>query len=60
MSLSKSKCWYSNNCLRFLKHAVSLKSNRIGKSDTFVAHVNTFLKDQRINNTRLTIKGIGW
>jgi hypothetical protein len=22
MSLSKSKCWYSNNCLQFLKHAV--------------------------------------
>ncbi len=24
MSLSKSKCWYSNNCLHFLKHAVPL------------------------------------
>jgi len=24
MSLSKSKRWYSNNCLHFLKHAVSL------------------------------------
>jgi hypothetical protein len=22
MYLSKSKCWYSNNCLHFLKHAV--------------------------------------
>jgi hypothetical protein len=25
MSLSKSKYWYSNNCLHFLKLAVSLK-----------------------------------
>ena len=25
MSLSKSKCWYSNNCLHFLKGAVPLK-----------------------------------
>ena len=24
MSLSKSKCWYSKNCLHFLKHAVPL------------------------------------
>ncbi len=24
MSLSKSKCWYSNNCLQFLKCAVTL------------------------------------
>jgi hypothetical protein len=24
MSLSKSKCWYLNNCLIFLKHAVPL------------------------------------
>ncbi len=23
MSLSKSKCWYSNNCLHFLKCAVT-------------------------------------
>jgi hypothetical protein len=22
MSLSKSKCWYSSNCLQFLRHAV--------------------------------------
>ncbi len=26
MSLSKSKCWYSNNCLYFLKHTVPLKT----------------------------------
>ncbi len=25
MSLSKSKCWYSNNCLHFLKRVVPLK-----------------------------------
>ncbi len=25
MYLSKSKCWYSNNCLHFLKCAVPLK-----------------------------------
>jgi hypothetical protein len=24
VSLSKSKCWYSNNCLHFLKRAVPL------------------------------------
>ncbi len=24
MSLSKSKCWYLNNCLQFLKRAVPL------------------------------------
>jgi hypothetical protein len=28
MSLSKSKCWYSNNWLRFLKRAVPLKKYR--------------------------------
>jgi hypothetical protein len=27
MSLSKSKCWYSNNCLYFLKQAVPLYNN---------------------------------
>ncbi len=26
MSLSKSKCWYSNNCLHFLKCVVPLSS----------------------------------
>jgi len=26
MSLSKSKCLYSNNCLQFLKRAVPLKT----------------------------------
>jgi hypothetical protein len=26
MSLSKSKCWYSNNCLHFLKCAVPLEA----------------------------------
>jgi hypothetical protein len=25
MSLSKSKCWYSNNCLQFLKHGALLR-----------------------------------
>ncbi len=25
MSLSKSKCWYSNNCLHFLKRSVPLQ-----------------------------------
>ncbi len=28
MSLSKSKCWYSNNCLHFLKCAVPLKTSQ--------------------------------
>ena len=26
LSLSKSKCWYSNSCLHFLKRAVPFKS----------------------------------
>jgi len=29
MSLSKSKCWYSNNCLHFLKCAVPLRTKKI-------------------------------
>jgi hypothetical protein len=32
MSLSKSKCWYSNNCLHFLKRTVPFRSH-------FVAYV---------------------
>ncbi len=31
MSLNKSKCLYSNNCLHFLKHAVPLKEGLIEK-----------------------------
>ncbi len=31
MYLSKSKCWYSNNCLQFLKCAVAL-------TEVFPAH----------------------
>ncbi len=27
MSLSRSKCWYSNNCLDFFKHPVLLGLN---------------------------------
>jgi hypothetical protein len=30
MSLSMSKCWYSNNCLHFLKHAVPLGDWNLG------------------------------
>jgi hypothetical protein len=30
MSLSKSKCWYSNKCLDFLKCAVPLKKELSG------------------------------
>ncbi len=26
MSVSKSKCWYSNNCLHFLKSIIPLKA----------------------------------
>jgi hypothetical protein len=29
MSLSKSKCWYSSNCLYFLKHTVKFKTRLI-------------------------------
>jgi hypothetical protein len=28
ISLSKSKCWYSNNCLHFLKRAVPLSAKK--------------------------------
>jgi hypothetical protein len=31
MSLSKSKCLYSNNCLRFLKRVVPLSGASFGK-----------------------------
>ncbi len=34
MSLSKSKCWYSNNFLHFLKCTVPLKLNRAGYKHT--------------------------
>ncbi len=36
MSLSKSKCWYSNNCLQFLKRAVPL----ITASKSFIAQAD--------------------
>ncbi len=29
MSLSNSKCWYSNNCLHFLKHAVPFRNSDV-------------------------------
>ncbi len=32
MSLSKSKCWYSNDCLHFLKCAVSLELTKMAMS----------------------------
>jgi hypothetical protein len=35
MSLSKSKCWYSNYCLQFLKHAVPLKQKGHTILDTY-------------------------
>jgi hypothetical protein len=55
MSLSQSKCWYSNNCLHFLKHAVPLeptegsteevnKINKIGNN--YVVKLVTFIKYQ--------------
>jgi hypothetical protein len=28
ISLSKSKCWYSNHCLHFLKRAVPLSAKK--------------------------------
>jgi hypothetical protein len=42
MSLSKSKCWYSNNCLHFLKHSVQLiQSFRVRQEPTRVKHIET-------------------
>ncbi len=35
MSLSKSKCLYSNNCLQFLKRAVPLASSTVTKKKVF-------------------------
>ncbi len=35
MSLSKSKCLYSNNCLRFLKHAVPLYQENKSEAQLF-------------------------
>jgi hypothetical protein len=46
MSLSKSKCWYSNNCLHFLKRAVPL--------DYITQHfqsLNSFLQRQNVVGT---------
>jgi hypothetical protein len=31
MSLNKSKCWYSNNCLHFLKRTVPLQEVGLAK-----------------------------
>ncbi len=43
MSLSKSKCWYSNNCSHYLKHAVplpimSITTCTIASSSQLVSH----------------------
>ncbi len=45
MSLSKSKCWYSYNCLHFLKRAVPLKKD---KSVTILSMEQRDLKN--VNN----------
>ncbi len=47
MSLSKSKCWYSNNCLHFVKRTVPLKA---------IAHslkVNNAEKNQKDSNVQI-------
>ncbi len=49
MSPSKSKCWYSNNCLHFLKCAVPLKSVLI-ISEYFMNYDQP--KKLKIKNTR--------
>jgi len=46
MYLSKSKFWYSKNCLHFLKHAVLLGLN---EADTFKSNS---IHDREHNNTQ--------
>jgi hypothetical protein len=36
MSLSKSKCWYSNNCLRFLEHALPLRHMALNVTISYI------------------------
>ncbi len=36
MSLSKSKCWYSYECLHFLKHAVPLNERSSNNQIKFI------------------------
>ena len=44
MSLSKSKWWYSNNCLHFLKHAVPLKIVKFGILTSVYMHAVPLIK----------------
>jgi hypothetical protein len=66
MSLSKSKCWYSNNCLHFLKHAVPLFPVLLNQDGQAAMHafnsftllneiLNFFLKPQRKSYSLLKI-----
>jgi len=48
MSQSQSKCWYSNNCLQFLKHAVPLvqsKTRVYGEKPLHVRHAVQFMAE---------------
>jgi hypothetical protein len=56
MSLSKSKCWYSNNCLHFVKRTVPLvgyysASNSIKNPDRqWAVNVNVNVRAADISN----------
>jgi len=45
MSLSKSKCWFSNNCLHFLKCAVPLWILAQVPLDIFLGNNSNILVD---------------
>ncbi len=44
MSLSKSKCWYSNSCLHFLRRAVPL--HEINNYSCLAASYNTLVSNK--------------
>ncbi len=45
MSLSKSKCLYSNNCLHFLKTSCSIVSNQGTKSHVYLGTLDGKITD---------------
>ncbi len=48
MSLSKSKCWYLNNCLHFLNRTVPLR-DAITPSHSCLGHIGQYNADRIIS-----------
>jgi hypothetical protein len=64
MSLSKSKCWYSNNCLHFIKRGVPLllrekrlieRTSLISGDNTYNDNINTYNTSYRCHCLKLTL-----